>query len=457
MASYLSIPQASTAPRWLQVLHYTINPLAYIEQGAKRDGDLFNAPVMGNYDTVLFVSHPKGIQQMFSGENIKAPPNPLLNPVVGDYSIFCLEGNRHRRERKLLMPPFHREQIPQYGQLILELTENAMQNLSPGDVFLARSLTQTISLEVILKVVFGLSDGPRFELLKALIVEFTDCFQNILVSAALFFPALRLDWGPRSPWGHFQHIRHQVSELLLAEISERRVQDTTTKTDILSLLIATRDETGQPMDDTELHDELLTMLLAGHETTASAISWALYWIYTEPKIYQTLIAELNSLGPSPDPMEITKLPYLTAVCNETLRIYPIAMLTVPREVTSPMRLMDYDLEPGTRLYGAIYLTHHRPDLYPDSKSFRPERFLERQFSNYEFLPFGGGIRRCIGEVLAQFEMKLVLATLVSRYQLEWADKTPEAPKRRGVTLAPANGVKMRFKGKKYKETFVSLN
>ena len=179
------------------------------------------------------------------------------------------------RERRLLMPPFHREQIPKYGELILELTKNAMQGLSSGDIFLARSLMQTISLDVILKVVFGLSHGSRFDQLKASIVEFTDCFQNILVSGALFFPALRIDWGPHSPWGHFQSVRSQVSELLLAEICDRRAQDTTNKNDILSLLIAARDEAGQPMADAELHDELLTMLVAGHETTASAISWAL--------------------------------------------------------------------------------------------------------------------------------------------------------------------------------------
>ena len=172
-------------------------------------------------------------------------------------------------------------------------------------------------------MVFGLSDGPRFDQLKALIVDFTDCFQNLLVSAALFFPALRLDWGPRSPWGYFQHVRAQVSELLIAEICDRRAQDTTTKTDILSLLIAARDEAGQPMDDAELHDELLTMLLAGHETTASAISWALYWIYQKPQVYQTLVAELDGLGASPDPIEITKLPYLTASVMKLCGFIPL--------------------------------------------------------------------------------------------------------------------------------------
>lgn len=298
---------------------------------------------------------------------------------------------------------------------------------------------QSISLDVILKVVFGLSDGTRFDQLKDLMVQFTDCLQNPLIAGALFFPSLQRNW---TPWGQFQVIKQQVSEVLFAEIGDRRTQDIARKTDILSLLLAARDENGLAMTDAELHDELLTMLAAGHETTASALSWALYWVYQNPQIRQTLVEELKLLDPSPEPVTITQCPYLTAVCNETLRLYPIVALTVPREVIAPMMLLGHTLEPGTRLYGAIYLTHHRPELYPDSHSFRPERFLERQFTSYEFLPFGGGIRRCIGDVLAQFEMKLVLASLVSNYSLKWVGQTPEVPKRRGVTMAPGNGVEM---------------
>lgn len=445
--SVVSIPQASTAPRWLQTLHYTAQPLDYMDKAVQRSGDVFNAPVIDHHPTVLFISHPQGIQQLFSSDKcITAPPNALLQPILGDHSIFGLADARHRRERKLLMPPFHRESIPRYGELICALTDKTMQAQKPGETFLARSLMQTISLEVILRVVFGLGDGERFEQLKALIVQFTDCFRNPLVSGALFFPALQVNWGQLTPWGKFQSLRNQISQLLFAEICDRRQVDTTGRTDILSLLMAARDEAGQPMSDVELHDELLTLLVAGHETTATAISWALYWIHRDAAVYDKLRAEIDSLGPSPDPLTLSQLPYLTAVCNETLRIYPIAVLTVPREVMAPMTLMNYQLEPGTRLYGAIYLTHHRPDLYPDSRTFRPERFLERQFSAYEFLPFGGGVRRCIGEVLALLEMKLVIATLVSHYQLALADTAPEIPKRRGVTMAPGNGVRLVFEG-----------
>jgi cytochrome P450 len=233
-----------------------------------------------------------------------------------------------------------------------------------------------------------------------------------------------------------------MSELVYAEIRARRNQNHALGLDILSLLISAHDEIGKPMTDAELHDQLITLLLAGQETTASAIAWALYSIHRHPEVSKKLLVELNHLGEAPDPTTIVQLPYLTAVCHETLRLFPVAVLTVPREVKEPVELMGYQLEPEMRLYGCIYLTHQRPDLYPEPKLFKPERFLERQFSPYEFLPFGGGARRCIGEALAQFEMKLVLATMLSRYRLAIADQSPEYPQRRGVTFAPARGVQM---------------
>ncbi len=189
------------------------------------------------------------------------------------------------------------------------------------------------------------------------------------------------------------------------------------------------------------------MLFAGHETTATALAWAVYWVHKQPEVYKKLMAEFATLEPDADQTTIFRLPYLTAVCQETLRIYPVAMFTFPRATKQPIQLQGYHLEAGTMTYGCIYLTHQREDLYPEPKQFQPERFLERQFSSYEYLPFGGGKRRCIGMALAQFEMKLVLATLLSNFRLALAEQQPVKPQRRGVTLAPAGGVKMVMKGK----------
>ncbi|NJK46163.1 MAG: cytochrome P450 [Pleurocapsa sp. SU_196_0] len=206
----------------------------------------------------------------------------------------------------------------------------------------------------------------------------------------------------------------------------------------------------QPLNltDQELRDQVITLLFVGHENTSTAIAWSLYWVHQHPEVRQKLLRELDGLGESPEPMEIARLPYLTAVCNETLRMSSVNMLTSGRMVRSPIKLMGYQLEPGTAIFGSIYLTHHRQDLYPEPKQFKPERFLERQFSPYEFLPFGGGIRSCIGASLAQFEMKLVLATVLSHYQLALKDNQPEKLQGRGIVLVPARGVNMVVQGKR---------
>ena len=444
MISKTQLPDGSPAPRWLQKIQYTKNAIAYMEAAAQRYGDIFNAPVIGSHPVVLFISNPQALQRIFTNDTKQfiAPPNQLIQPVVGDYSIFTLSGSRHRRERQLLMPPFHGERMRSYGQLICELVDKAMSSLSIGTRFTARHLAQEITLAVILKVVFGIELEERFNRLKALIVKLTDSLQSPFIGGLLFFPSLQKDWGSRSPWGYLRSLQRQISELIYAEIRARRHQNYAQGSDILSLLMSDQDETGQPMTDAELHDELITLMIAGYDTTATAIAWALYWIHRHPQESVKLQLELNQLGNSPDPTTIVQLPYLTAVCNETLRLSPIAVLTVPREVKDPVELMGYQLEPGTRLYGCIYLTHQRPDIYPEPKLFKPERFLERQFSPYEFLPFGGGARRCIGEALALFEMKLVLATMLSHYRLALADQSPENPQRRGVIFTPARGVQM---------------
>jgi cytochrome P450 len=449
LQSKAKLPDGFQSPRWLQKMQWITNPLVYMDAAQQRYGDIFNAPIIGNYRQLLLVSHPQALQQIFSNPHqFIAPSNPLLHPIVGDHSVFVLEGDRHRKERKLLMPPFHGEQMLSNGQLICELTEKVMQSLRPGEVFVARDLMQNVSLEVILNVVFGLHEGERFHQLKSRIVTLLNGFKSPLTSGSLFFPALQKDLGAWSPWGSFVRKQQRINQLLVAEIRERRQQHDSSRSDILSLLLEARDEEGEPMTDEQLRDELMTLLLAGHETTATAIAWALYWVHRFPEVHSQLLQELDSLGNSPTPTEIFRLPYLTAVCNETLRIYPVAVLTVPRAVKEPVELMGYHLEPGTRVYGCIYLTHHRPDLYPEPEEFKPERFLQRQFSPYEFIPFGGGIRRCIGEALALFEMKLVLATIMSRYELTLAQQEPERPQRRGVTFAPTTGVRMMLQSRR---------
>ena len=441
-----SPPKLDKSTFW-QLLTWVVDPVKFFTTVTSQHPDLCEVKTIGFGNEYILVNHPEAIKEILTSNRQKlfasSENNGVLKPLVGDRSITLLEGNPHRQRRKLLMPPFHGARMATYSQSIIELTKTAFNGLREDEIFSARDVTQDISLQVILQVVYGISDSDRARELKRLMTEMTDTFNSPLTSAMLFFPWLQQDWGAWSPWGNFVRMRRAIDELIYAEIAERR-QNHTDGEDILSMLMSARDEAGEAMGNEELRDELMSLMFAGHETTASAIAWALYWVHHLPEVKAKLLAEIASLGTSPEPMAIAKLPYLDAVCKETLRIYPVAMLTFARVVQQPMQLLGYDLEPGKVLMGNIFSVHQREDIYPHPQQFKPERFLEREFTGGEFIPFGGGARRCIGEALANFELKLVLATVVSGYQLTLASNIPEKPQRRGITLSPAGGVKMRF-------------
>jgi cytochrome P450 len=353
------------------------------------------------------------------------------------------------QQRKLLMPTFHGERMKAYGQAICEISQQVANQWKVGETFVARPAMQEISLQVILRTIFGLKEGERYQQIRNILTAMLDSFNQPLSAIFLFFKSLQFDLGPWSPWGNFIRKRALLDELLYQEIRERRAQPESWGEDILSLLLSARDQAGQPMTDVELRDELMTMLFAGHETTATALAWALYWIHYLPEVREKLLQELNYIDiDNAEPMEIARLPYLNAVCSETLRIYPIVFFALPRILLDPMQLMDYNLPKGTMLSICIYLTHHRPDIYPEPNQFKPERFLERQFSPYEYLPFGGSNRRCLGAAFAMFEMKLALANILSCCSLELAEKSPLIPVRRGITFAPKGGVHLTLKARK---------
>lgn len=444
----MPLPNALKMPPLVQQLRWVLDPVGYMKLAVQQHPDLFTAEIIGFGDTFVFVQHPEAIQEILTHDHKRfiatGKENKILQPLLGEHSLILLEGRDHKQQRQILMPPFHGERLKTYGQTICDITQERFNQLSPHRPFLARKVMQQLTLEVIIQVVFGLSEGNRYEQLKQALSELTEVFRSPATATLLYFPVLQQDFGAWSPWGYFLRLRQQIDIFLLAEIADRRAHPDVDRTDILSLLLSARDETGQPMSDEALRDELMTLLLAGHETTASAVAWGLYWIHQTPVVREKLLHELQSLGNSPNPIEVARLPYLNAVCSEVLRITPVAMLTFPRVVQEPVKLLGYPLEVGTIVLGCIYLLHQRQDLYPQPQQFKPERFIERQFSPYEFMPFGGGTQRCVGDALAPFEMKLVLATILSHYPLELVDSRPEYPRRRGITLAPARGVKMRL-------------
>jgi unspecific monooxygenase len=430
-------------------MNWIADPIGFQDKCSQKYGDIFTMRLSG-LGSFVVISNPQAIGEIFSQDSQfdVGRGNAIAEPLVGRNSLMLIDGARHRRERKLLMPPFHGERLQIYAQQICLITEQVASQWQVGQPFVARTAIQKISLEVILQIVFGLREGERYQQLRPLLTQWLNMTDSPLRSSILFLRFLQQDWGAWTPWGRMKRRQRQVHALLQAEIEERRNKGDDGRTDVLSLMMAVRDEQEQAMSDEELRDELLTILFAGHETTATTLAWALYQIHQQLDVRERLLQELDSLGENSSPLKIAQLPYLTAVCQETLRMYPVIPVIFPRITKLPIKIAGYLFERETSLMPSIYLVHYRKDLYPGAQQFKPERFLERQYSPSEYLPFGGGSRRCLGYALAQLEMKLVLATILSKYQLALAEDKPVKLQRRGFTLAPAGGVQMVMTGKR---------
>lgn len=435
----MSLPDGPKTPALWQILYWIADPIGSMREYSQRYGDCFSLRIGYNLNPLVMISNPEILQMILTNDESKlfeAPGelNGLLEPLLGKESVLALSGAKHRRMRQLMMPPFHGERMRSYGKTISDITDQVIRELSQQKTFNLRDVMQQISLSVILKAVFGLQEGARYQELGRAITTLLDRLSNPLSVAMLYFPRLQQDLGSWSPWGGFVRQRQVVDDLIYAEINDRRIQGNHDRDDILSLLMSAKDESGEGMSDGELRDELMTLLTAGHETTATAMAWALYWLHHLPEVRQKLLAELTDNAADLE-QNLTKLPYLNALCNETLRIYPVGMVTFPRIVKEPMELMGYTIEPNTMLLGCIYAAHHRESVYEDPDTFKPERFLTRQFSPFEYLPFGGGSRRCVGMAFALFEMKVVLSRIMTQLDLALVDDRLLFPVRRGVTAS----------------------
>ncbi|MEM7556182.1 MAG: cytochrome P450 [Cyanobacteria bacterium P01_A01_bin.84] len=442
-SNYKSIPK-TLEPFFFHTLWGIFNPSSYFETMQKRYGDMYRFPRFFGFSERIVISNPKAIQQIFTADaSLFESASKVVQPLAGDNSVILQDGQRHIRQRKLLMPPFHGERMRNYGEQIRKITQQVMDKVNPGETFVARPVMQEISSTIILHTIFGLTEGERYQQVKDIFTEISDIFNKPFNSVFLYFKVLQKNLGKWSPWGNFLHQKQRLDELLFAIIQERRAQGETESQDILSMLLAVRDEEGNPMSDEELKDELVTMFFAGTDNTATALAWSLYWVHHLPEVREKLLAELKSVDiQTTDSMKIIKLPYLNAVCSETLRIYPIAIFSIGRVLQAPMQILDYNVPKGIVLYPCIYLTHRNPKVYSEPEKFKPERFLERQFTPYEYLPFGGGNRRCLGMAFALFEMKLVLATLLSCYSFKSMDKKPLPVVIRSTSSAPKGGVKL---------------
>jgi cytochrome P450 len=430
LAGTRALPPGSRAPAVAQALRYARDPLGFLTSQQRRYGDIFSVrfPFFGE---IVYVAHPDLVKAVFTGApsvfHAGEANATVLEPALGPNSVLTLDDEPHMRQRKLLLPPFHGERVNRYGELIVEMTRQEMESWPVGEPFALRPHTQRITLAVIMRAVFGVHDEARLERFERLIDDFAK-----RVGVITSFPMLRRNFGPGSPWPKFVRSREALDEFIYEEIRLRRGEPGhEDRDDVLSLLLGARDEAGAPMSDQELRDEMVTVLGAGHETTATGLAWAIERLVRNPEALGKLRASLAA----------GEEDYLGATVKETLRARPV-IVDVARKLKAPATIGGYELQAGQFVLPAIAALHYREDLFPAPDEFRPERFLDGKADNYAWIPFGGGVRRCIGAAFAEYEMRTILREFVERAELQSVDSKPEPVRVRNITLAPAKGTRV---------------
>ncbi|HVR01358.1 MAG TPA: cytochrome P450 [Polyangia bacterium] len=412
------------------------DPYGALARYAKAHGNPFtlSLPPQG---TIVVTADPAAIRSVFAAdpETFGSSATKAMGPILGPGSVLILEGAAHRRARKLLNPPFHGDRMRAHGRLIQDITRERIARLQPGDRVSAQDLAQAISLEMILQAIFGVRGTER-------LARFDRAVRDLMATLGPFvaFELFRRSWGGLGPWDRFLRRRAELAALVAEEVAARRAGGPA-REDILSLLLAARDEDGKPMSDAEIFDELLTLVAAGHETTMIAIAWALYWLHRTPAALARLREELDGVPPDPDPDALARLPYLDAVLAETLRLYPVVPL-VTRKLARSFEIKGHALPAGVTVGLATSLVHYDPALYPEPQRFRPERFQERTLGPAEYFPFGGGTRRCLGAAFALYEIKIALATLLSALRLRPRDDRAVRPAMRAAGVGQARAVEL---------------
>lgn len=420
-------------PRFAPLQTYRLMNDPYRYYAAMRDayGPEYLVPALNGL--VLVVTTPEAVKEVFT-----APPETYdpfgteaLGPVLGTFSVISATGEAHKKTRKLLMPPFHGARMRAYGEAMRSVARAELARVRPGEAFPAHDLTRRISLEVILRTVFG-AEGEMAQRARVQL----EAVLNGFSPAYLFIRALQQRVFPT--WRRFLDARAELAAYVSQGTAARRAEGANGREDILTMLALAEHDDGSKLSDAEVTDHLLTLLVAGHETTAIAVAWALYWLARTPEALATLRAELDAQRDA-DPEAMAKLPYLSAVCDESLRLNTIVPDPV-RLLARPFTVRGHALEAKTGICLATNVIHQSPTLYPEPTRFRPERFLEKKPSPFEFFPFGGGHRRCIGAAFSDFEARITVAETIRAFDVRLVHDDPEPAVRRNVTMGPARGV-----------------
>jgi cytochrome P450 len=425
----VALPPGPRTPPLVNLARFALAPLETLQGWHERYGNIFTVRFTV-FGTGVYVAEPEAIKALFTGEQsdlLAGEANSFMEPVLGPNSVLVLDGREHIRQRKLLLPPFQGSRVASFRTLIRDVAEREFASWRPGTRIVVRERMQALTFEVICRAVFGVTEPGRVARLRDALVAVIDSSPLYMLS-----PLLRVDHGPLSPGRRFVRRLQRADALLLAEIARRRGEaDLEDRTDVLSLLLRAVDDEGRPMTDAELRDELFTMLGAGHETTATGLAFAFDLLLHNPET----VARLRS------GLEVGDDAYLDAVVKETLRLRPV-IDAAERTLTKPRVVGGWELPAGVKVYPGIALVQMREDLYPRASEFRPERFLDEQAESYTWLPFGGGIRRCLGAALALAEMSEVIRVAIPSLDLRPVRPHLDPVVLRNVTLAPRHGVQV---------------
>ncbi|MET0385150.1 MAG: cytochrome P450 [Polyangiales bacterium] len=439
-------PPSLPLPSVVQSFFWIRRPTQFMAFWSRHFGSAYRLHLLP-FEITLF-SDPAAIRTIFaakSDEMHAGEINRILRALVGDSSLLLLDGTEHMRHRKLLLPSFHGERMRLYGETMAEITRRIIAEWQPGEVFALHPHTQEITLQVMLRTVFGADEGAELDALHAQITKLLAAAEYRIAFVLMILLSTRphLESHPLFRWLLRQ--RDRTDALLYEKIAARRRDPRAhERTDVLAMLMQARDETGEPMSDRELRDELITALVAGHETTATALAWTFECLLSNPEAYARLCEEIRgSEGAGARPEKLAALPFLDATVKEVLRLRPIVPV-VGRRLQEPACIGGYDFPTGAAVGACIYLAHRNPDVYPEPERFKPERFLGAAPDPVSWLPFGGGIRRCIGAQFATYELKIVLGTLLAHCDFELAQALPIRTLRRAVTLFPDQGTRVRL-------------
>ena len=424
----MTLPPEPKGSSLSQTLRWAFRPLQFMDDCRRKYGDNFSVRFLGFERPMVLISDPVAIKALYMERSHGLPPgrNIILEPILGSGSLLIQEGAEHLSRRKLMLPPCHGERMRSYEAAVDEIVSAEVDSWPLDTEFPIHSRMQAVTLEVILRVVFGVSEGPRLERLRGMLAN---VLQETASPRAQIIGLATRRFGGKGPWAKFEGALREVDELLYAEIAEHRekpgLED---REDVLSMLMLAEFEDGGKMDDSELRDQLMTLLLAGHETTATALAWTFDLLLRHPQALQRLRDELAAGEDE----------YLRATISESLRLRPVIPLA-GRRLSTELVADGLTLPAGTDVTPAIWLTHTRADVYPEPYAFKPERFLDGGPDTYGWIPFGGGIRRCIGASFAEFEMRIALREVLTRCDLRKANPAPEKTGRRNITLSPKDG------------------